>query len=48
MKQNVHKKFLPRTLEELKSNALSILRSIQKRPHVVKSFFQTERTRYAA
>jgi transposase len=48
LKQNVHKKLLPKNYSEVEYNTRAYLRSIQKQPQKVKSFFQTEFTRYAA
>ena len=47
LKQNVHVARVPTTSEELHANVLSYMRSAQKRPELIRSFFDAPRTRYA-
>ena len=48
LKKNVNGKKIPRSQEELKGNLLSFLRSLQKQPERIKSYFNSKYIRYAA
>lgn len=48
MKRNVHRKGMPRTQQQLAHNARAFLKSIQRRPDHVSSYFRHRFVRYAA
>jgi len=48
LKQNVHKAGLPKNPDQLETNTRRYLRSIQKQPEKVRSYFKTKWTEYAA
>ena len=47
LKQNVHRDLIPDSLEVLKKSVLSFMRGVQKRPALVRSFFDYEKVQYA-
>jgi hypothetical protein len=47
LKHNVHREKIPTDQDELHANVLSFMRSVQKRPELVRSFFNAPLTQYA-
>jgi hypothetical protein len=47
LKQNIHRSLIPDSLEVLKRRVLSFMRSVQKRPALVRSFFEGALVQYA-
>lgn len=48
VKQSIARRKAPASKDELKSNLVSYMRSLQKRPDQVRAFFQAPTVRYAA
>lgn len=48
VKQNVHKRRIPKNKEELNGNLRSYMRSIQKKKERIKNLFKAPTIRYAA
>ena len=48
LKKNVNAKRMPRNLAELKENVMSFMRSIQKQPERIKSYFNGKKIAYAS
>jgi transposase len=48
LKKNVNAKRMPRNLAELKANVMSFMRSIQKQPERIKSYFNGSKIAYAS
>ena len=44
--QNIHKQNFPKDSDELKASIQKFMRSLQKRPAKVKSYFRAESVRY--
>lgn len=45
--QNIHKRNFPKNEKELKENIMKFMKSTQKKPHKVRSYFKAEDVKYA-